>query len=166
MATLDTATVYPGACLLEGLLVSEGRGTVHPFEWAGAPWIDEERLEKSLNDLALPGTIFRAIRFIPGDGPFAKQRCAGVQVHVTDRLKFRPVKAGICFVAAIVAQSRGRSIWTKRNNRYWIDHLWGSSDLRQQISSSDNPLRLATKISTDPGSSLIAQWKQFLHPEY
>ena len=30
MPTLDTAFVYPGACLLEGTNISEGRGTTRP----------------------------------------------------------------------------------------------------------------------------------------
>ena len=37
MATLDTATLYPGFCLIEGTNLSEGRGTTHPFELVGAP---------------------------------------------------------------------------------------------------------------------------------
>lgn len=39
MPTLDTATVYPGMCLLEGTNLSEGRGTTRPFELFGAPYI-------------------------------------------------------------------------------------------------------------------------------
>jgi uncharacterized protein YbbC (DUF1343 family) len=37
MPTLETATVYPGMCLLEGTNLSEGRGTTRPFEIFGAP---------------------------------------------------------------------------------------------------------------------------------
>jgi len=37
MPTPDTAHVYPGACLLEGTNLSEGRGTTRPFEMVGAP---------------------------------------------------------------------------------------------------------------------------------
>lgn len=39
MPTLNTALVYPGTCLVEGTNISEGRGTVKPFEMIGAPWI-------------------------------------------------------------------------------------------------------------------------------
>ena len=37
MPTLETVTVYPGFCLIEGTNLSEGRGTTRPFEWIGAP---------------------------------------------------------------------------------------------------------------------------------
>lgn len=39
MPTLDTALVYPGQCLLEGTNLSEGRGTTHPFQLCGAPFL-------------------------------------------------------------------------------------------------------------------------------
>ena len=44
MPTLDTAIVYPGTVLLEGTLLSEGRGTTRPFELVGAPCLDGEAL--------------------------------------------------------------------------------------------------------------------------
>jgi len=37
---LEGAQVYPGAVLLEGTELSEGRGTTTPFEVIGAPYID------------------------------------------------------------------------------------------------------------------------------
>ena len=44
MMTLNTAIVYTATCFIEGTNVSEGRGTAHPFEWIGAPWIDAQKL--------------------------------------------------------------------------------------------------------------------------
>ena len=60
MPTLATATVYPGMCLIEGTLLSEGRGTTLPFEQIGEPYIEPHqlsaRLEKdpSLNNISEP----------------------------------------------------------------------------------------------------------------
>ncbi|PYJ24950.1 MAG: hypothetical protein DME91_06450 [Verrucomicrobia bacterium] len=48
MPTLDTATVYPGLCLLEGTNISEGRGTTRPFEIFGAPFINAELVCREL----------------------------------------------------------------------------------------------------------------------
>src|SRR5213082_1541486 len=63
--TLETATVYPGMCLLEGTNISEGRGTTRPFEIFGAPFVDAEALARELNQLKLPGTHFRENWFQP-----------------------------------------------------------------------------------------------------
>src|SRR5262249_32748940 len=48
MPTVDTAFVYPGACLVEGTNLSEGRGTTRPFELVGAPWLDPWALGRDL----------------------------------------------------------------------------------------------------------------------
>ena len=48
MPTLDTALVYPGACLVEGTNLSEGRGTTLPFQTVGAPFLRGNELAESL----------------------------------------------------------------------------------------------------------------------
>jgi len=53
LPTLDTATVFPGTCLFEGVNASEGRGTTRPFEVMGAPWADGRRWAESVNALGL-----------------------------------------------------------------------------------------------------------------
>ena len=95
MPTLDTATVYPGMCLLEGTNISEGRGTTRPFETFGAPFIDAEVLCRELNNLELPGVYFRETYFQPTFHKFAGQLCAGGQLHVSDRDAFRPFMTGV-----------------------------------------------------------------------
>jgi uncharacterized protein YbbC (DUF1343 family) len=95
MPTPDTALVYPGLCLLEGTNLSEGRGTTRPFELCGAPWIDGYRLAADLNERRLPGVHFREAAFEPGFQKYAGQTCRGVQLHITDRSAFRPLRTGL-----------------------------------------------------------------------
>jgi uncharacterized protein YbbC (DUF1343 family) len=95
MPTLDTATVYPGMCLLEGTNISEGRGTTRPFEIFGAPFIDAEKLCTELNSLRLPGVFFRENYFQPTFQKFAGQLCSGAQIHMTDRERFQPFRVGV-----------------------------------------------------------------------
>lgn len=91
MPTLDTAIVYPGACLLEGTNLSEGRGTCRPFETLGAPFLQAHPFAEALNALNLPGAHFRPVEFEPTFNKHAGKLCGGVFVHVTDREAFRPV---------------------------------------------------------------------------
>lgn len=93
MPTLTTAILYPGFCLIEGTNLSEGRGTTRPFELIGAPWLDSNRLAQRLNALHLPGVRFREQVFTPTFSKFVGEACQGVQVHVTDRTQFEPVRA-------------------------------------------------------------------------
>jgi uncharacterized protein YbbC (DUF1343 family) len=101
MPTLDTATVYPGMCLLEATNISEGRGTTRPFEIFGAPFVDPEALCRELNDLKLPGVFFRESYFQPTFNKFAGELCGGVQIHVLDRNVFRPFQTGVEIVRCL-----------------------------------------------------------------
>jgi uncharacterized protein YbbC (DUF1343 family) len=101
MPTLETATVYPGMCLLEGTNISEGRGTTRPFELFGAPFIGSEALSRELNQLQLPGAYFREVWFQPTFHKFAGQLCAGAQLHVLDRNQFLPYRTALEIIRTI-----------------------------------------------------------------
>ncbi len=108
MRTLETAIVYPGACLFEGTNVSEGRGTEKPFQYIGAPWIQEHVLADTLNNLFLPGITFEPIRFTPKADSVAAPNpkynnvsCGGIYLKVTDRTKFKPVAAAVSLLQAL-----------------------------------------------------------------
>jgi uncharacterized protein YbbC (DUF1343 family) len=101
MPTLQTATVYPGMCLLEGTNISEGRGTTRPFEIFGAPFIDAEKLCRELNNLGLPGVFFREHYFQPTFQKFAGELCAGAQLHVIDRASFQPFGTAVELIKRI-----------------------------------------------------------------
>ncbi|WP_409273414.1 exo-beta-N-acetylmuramidase NamZ domain-containing protein [Neobacillus sp. SCS-31] len=101
MPTLETALVYPGAALIEGTNVSEGRGTTKPFELIGAPFINADDLAAKLNALKLPGVKFRAASFIPTFSKHSGVLSHGIQIHITNRDSFRPVETGLHIVKAI-----------------------------------------------------------------
>jgi uncharacterized protein YbbC (DUF1343 family) len=101
MPTLETATVYPGMCLLEGTTISEGRGTTRPFEIFGAPFIEAEELCRELNNSKLPGVFFREAYFQPAFHKFAGRLCGGAQLHVVNRNSFRPFATGVEIIKRI-----------------------------------------------------------------
>jgi uncharacterized protein YbbC (DUF1343 family) len=138
MPTSDTALVYPGMCLLEGTNLSEGRGTTRPFELWGAPWLDAERLAVDLAAMRLPGVAFRPAAFVPSFDKHRGERCHGVQLHVTDRDAFRPVRTGIACVMAARAQDALRFAWRTEPYEFAegvlaFDLLCGSSREREAI---------------------------------
>ncbi len=140
MPTLETAIVYPGAVLVEGTQVSEGRGTTRPFELLGAPWVDAERVSADLNGLGLGGVRFRPAVFEPTFHKFARESCGGCQIHVTDRRAFRPVLAAVAVLAAFRRAGPDRFAWRQPPYEYEhekmpIDILAGSPALREQIES-------------------------------
>lgn len=136
MATVNTAVVYPGMCLIEGINVSEGRGTERPFETVGAPWIDGTRLSTSLNAKKLPGVKFEPVSFIPKEIPgvasnpkYKGKECGGVLITVTDRKKFEAVKTGITVVHTIHSLYKDSLVFRERG----FDRLAGTPVIREMI---------------------------------
>lgn len=95
MRSLTQALLYPGIGLVETTNVSVGRGTDTPFEVVGAPWIDGIELAKSLNGAGLPGVRFVPIAFTPESSRHKGKTCGGVNILITDRGVFHPLKTGL-----------------------------------------------------------------------
>jgi len=154
MPKLETATVYPGMCLLEGTNVSAGRGTMTPFECLGAPWIDGYHLASALNDLSLPGVRFRPAFFTPSASKYAGETCQGVYVHVMDREAFRPLRTGLYIVFTIRTLWPDDFTWLKTS---WEGHpphfdlLIGNGWVREQIDAGQAV------------NEIIARWQEDLN---
>ncbi len=158
MPTLDTATVYPGTCLVEGTLLSEGRGTTRPFEIVGAPWLDALRLARDLAREDLPGVRFRPLTFLPAFHKHAGRLCQGVQLHVVDREAFRPVESGLALIIASRAQDPEAFRWRSEAYEFVadqlaIDLLAGTPTWRQAIEGGASAREIA--------SSWVAERKEF-----
>jgi uncharacterized protein YbbC (DUF1343 family) len=154
MPTLDTAIVYPGTVLFEGVMLSEGRGTTRPFELVGAPWIEAERFARDMNALHLPGAFFRPAVFEPTFQKYAKQTCGGCQIHVTDRDAFRPVLTGAALLQVFRRSDPAQFAWRQppyeyEHDKLPIDILAGSDVLRRQIESDMAPPAIADSWRDD-----------------
>ena len=107
MRSLTQATLYPGAGLLEMTNLSVGRGTDTPFELIGAPGIDPQPLAAALRALGTPGVAAIPTYFTPRASKFERQRCGGLQLLVTDRAQFRPVRFGLALAIALLQHYGG-----------------------------------------------------------
>jgi uncharacterized protein YbbC (DUF1343 family) len=138
MPTPETALVYPGQAMLEGTNLSEGRGTTRPFEIFGAPYVDGAKLAAALENENLPGAAFRPLHFQPTFQKHAGRVCGGLQIHVTERDSYRPVRTSL----AILRHTR--ALWPKefawrtepyefRGDVPAIDLLTGQARVRERI---------------------------------
>jgi beta-N-acetylhexosaminidase len=129
MPTLETATVYPGLCLVEGTNLSEGRGTTLPFELIGAPWLDSRSLARQLNQLALAGVRFRPQAFTPRFSKYTGQLCSGIQIHVLERREFRPIQTAL----HILHQTRLLHPCRFEFDETFFDQLAGNHWIREML---------------------------------
>jgi uncharacterized protein YbbC (DUF1343 family) len=125
-----TALPYTGTCLIEGLNVSEGRGTPLPFEQIGAPFIHAEALADQMNALALPGVSFRPCWFRPLTSKHAGQACQGVRVSVTDAHQYRGFAVGVHLVATLLREYREQIEWVVYEGKLAFDNLCSTDQVR------------------------------------
>jgi uncharacterized protein YbbC (DUF1343 family) len=143
--SLGSARCYPGAVMVEGTTLSEGRGTTRPFELFGAPDIDAPALIGTMHKLApqwLRGCTLRACWFEPTFHKHVGQLCAGVQVHVEDgaykHSTFKPWRLQALAFKALRTLEPTFPLWRDfayeyERGRLAIDLLNGSDLLRKWV---------------------------------
>lgn len=142
LLTEASLLAYIGTCLFEALNVSEGRGTDHPFEVIGAPWLDHTRAARMLDSLALPGVRFDTLTFIPEQKAYhgrppemTGEQVRGVRLTVTDRDAFQPYRTGIAMVWAVHRLHADRLVW----NDAVLERLTATRRLRTLLKSDATP---------------------------
>ena len=123
MPLVETAVVYPGQVILEGTNLSEGRGTTRPFEIFGAPFLEPDSVREVLDSEALRGAILREVDFKPSFNKWAGELCRGFQIHVTDRNVFRPCRASLAIISALLKLYPGDFNWSDPPYEYVHDKL-------------------------------------------
>jgi len=148
LPTPDSALVYPGQVLLEGTLLSEGRGTTRPFELCGAPWLEPRALCAALRRRRLPGAAFREAWFLPTFQKHAGRVCAGLQIHVTDPPVYRPYRTTLAILHEALRQRPGAEVFWRpppyeyEAERLPIDLLTGDPRVRERLEAGWGPGRL------------------------
>ncbi|MCD6368200.1 MAG: DUF1343 domain-containing protein [Thermoproteales archaeon] len=135
--SLDAAIVYLGSCIFEGTNLSEGRGTVKPFEYIGAPWLKWRKVLDYLGGPKLPGALLRPVTFTPLASKHKNEKCYGFQVHVYDRETFKPLKAALKLLEAIKNTHEDDFQWRCSKNVCWIDKLLGTDQVRKRMDSGE-----------------------------
>ncbi|MFC1514068.1 exo-beta-N-acetylmuramidase NamZ domain-containing protein, partial [candidate division KSB1 bacterium] len=147
-----SAILYPGMCLFEALNISEGRGTMHPFERIGAPWIKGIQLSETLNDLKLPGIYFKPVKYTPASLPgastypkYLEEEIQGVELVVTDRETMKPLDVSVSMIS--VLKSLYPENFQFRSN---LERLIGTTNFRTMINNNIDP------------NDIIKSWKEGL----
>jgi uncharacterized protein YbbC (DUF1343 family) len=153
LPTLDSCLAFAATCPIEGINVSEGRGTTRPFELFGAPYIDARALAAELNRLQLPGVRFRACHFRPSFSKWQGETCHGVQLHLLDRTTYRPVRTGLHILTTLRAMYPHDLTWIR--DGVPADRLLGNRSIRRDIDAGLSADTIAA--AWQPGLAAYAQ---------
>lgn len=152
--SLNTAILYPGTCLLEGVNVSEGRGTYSPFLTFGSPYIDSDELKNELEKYDHKGFELTPLSFTPisivnmSTSPKYKDiKCNGIKINVIDKHQVRALRFGITLLYTI--HKLYPNDFQFRSN--YLDKLFGNKYLTEMIKANNSP------------SDIFAKWDSDLH---
>ncbi len=144
-ANLWMARAYAGTVMLEGTLLSEGRGTTRPLELFGAPDISARRVIDEMRRLApewLEGCTLRDCWFEPTFHKHVGKLCNGVQIHTEDaaydHAGFKPWRLQALAFKAIRRLHPGYDLWRDFPYEYVLDKLAidvinGGTQLREWV---------------------------------
>lgn len=165
MPHLSTLQHYPGACLVEGTTLSEGRGTPLPFEIVGAPWIDGQTLADTLAADSWGkrfGAGFRPHTFQPTQSKWQGQYCQGVQVYVLDPARWRPIEVWLGVLITIQRLYPDHFAWLPQHpdsGAQHFDRLIGSKWVRRDLEAGIQ----AGKSTLEIIAPLAAEWLEDCH---
>jgi uncharacterized protein YbbC (DUF1343 family) len=165
MPRFETTLLYPGQVLLEGTVLSEGRGTTQPFELVGAPFVDPDALTEALRQYELPGLGVRPVCFRPTSDKWAGTRCGGVALHVWQPRAVRSYATTVALLASVRRLWPQTPLWRMPPYEYELDRmpidiLHGSSDLRLRLDAGiPDPQQLDDLVAVDH-----QQWRSRVAP--
>lgn len=164
MPTPDTALLYPGTGLFEATNLSEGRGTTHPFELIGAPYVDH-RWAELLNSRNLAGVWFREAYFTPTFSKNADQVCGAVQVHILDPYAIDPIMIATEMLVGLKSlyDGFGWRVGESRPGR-WMDLLTGSARFREQLEAGDSAASIAASWEQELADFVRTREQYLLYP--
>jgi uncharacterized protein YbbC (DUF1343 family) len=163
LRSLESLFHYPGLCLMEGTNLSVGRGSDHPFEQVGAPWLDTTKVLAGLRAADLPGVSFAGVTFRPkqpGDGKYAGTRLAGIRLTMTDRDRYDPTATAVTIMAVIRAVHPTQLKWTPAQ----FDRLAGNSSLRTGLASGVAPAVVMEEWPEELAAFLRRRQPALLYP--
>lgn len=173
---LFMARAYAGTVMLEGVTLSEGRGTTRPLEVFGAPDIDARAILGNMTQRApewLAGCRLRECWFEPTFHKHVGQLCHGFQIH-TDDLSynhgaFKPWRLTALALKAVRHLYPDYEIWRDFPYEYElgklpIDVINGSPLLREWVDDpSSAPADLEALAVTDENAWIQTQRAHLLY---
>ncbi|QIG80440.1 exo-beta-N-acetylmuramidase NamZ family protein [Stakelama tenebrarum] len=167
---VNMARAYAGTVMLEGTMLSEGRGTTRPLELFGAPDIDARAVIAEMRRIApewLAGCTLRDMWFQPTFHKHEGKLCSGVFIHAEGagygHEVFRPWRLQAAGFRAVRTLYPDFELWRDFPYEYVFDKLAidvinGGPGLREWVDDSGAaPGELDALASTDEAAWIAAR---------
>ncbi len=140
-------------CAATGILgelhsVNIGIGYTLPFEVIGQEWIDCDEFAEYLNSKKLEGVYFRPLYYTPYYHEQVKKHLQGVQIHITDKSKFKPMEIYIHTICAIHKLYPEQDIFNKKRIKMF-DRVNGTDNIRKDVLAGKSPEQIISEYQDD-----------------
>lgn len=147
----QSIALYASLCPFEGTSVSVGRGTHHPFQVIGSPYI------RIGNYCFTP----RALEGFDKNPLHKGMACYGHTLHKVEAPQGLSLKYIIDYYQAYLKQGKSKEFFTRPS---WFDLLMGTSIVRQQIIAGENEQTIRAGWQNGLKNYLEIRKKYLLYP--
>lgn len=137
-----TCYFYPATGILGDFdCFNNGVGYTLPFELLGAEWIkDAHTFAQAMNDLQLPGVVFRPIHYSPFFSKGQGKTLEGIQIHITDYEQVHLTDINFYIIQVLMRLYPEEDIFTKSNDGKFrmFDLACGTGYIREHFSKDYN----------------------------
>ncbi len=171
MPRVETATIYPGACLMEATSWSEGRGTTRPFHLLGAPSVDPLALARAVEPVLRPaGLAGIPTYFRPQFQKHAGAVCGGLELVAVGSTSPRSYATFVRLLSVIHRAFGEHVAWRAEpyefvTDRPAIDLLTGDALFRQVVDHPDDVEAWIETWAADEAAFRAERREILLYPE-
>jgi uncharacterized protein YbbC (DUF1343 family) len=165
-----TALYYPMTGLIGQLsLASIGIGYTLPFKVVGAPWILADPFCEQLNKQNFAGVHFVPFHFIPFHGKYAKEKCHGALIVITDPLQYKPVAIQFLLIGMIktLYPSDFQQLLPKENSKIEaFQHACGTAKVYDILREKKSVVWPLMELYQKRLNNFLQKRKKYLLPDY
>ncbi len=109
-----------------------GVGYTLPFQIFSAKWLHSQKMADEMNNLNLPGVIFRPITFKPYYSHLKGEKLGGVQIHITDYGKVNLMSLQFHFLEVVHKLYPDQGLFSEAKGRHkMFDKVCGTDKIRK-----------------------------------
>jgi len=151
---INAAVLYSGIGCFEATNISVGRGTDIPFEFFGAPWLDNVKISNELNKKNLKGVRFKPCEKIPESDLYQGEVVKGICIEVYKKKKVNSFDIFLNVIYLINKYHPDKLVIKKDE----IIKMVGDKDFYDMIKSGKKPSYITKRYKKE-----LKEFKKFIN---